>query len=167
MSADAAPNPSTPKGAPPPLDEANGLRLGPGVVLPRSAVRWKFARSGGPGGQNVNKVSSKAVLEVDWSDLAAVLSPGVLRRLRAKAKRYLAGEGDALRIRIPSESSRKQSDNRRVCEQKLAELVLASLTPPKVRKKTRPTLGSKKRRLEAKKQRGQVKRNRGRPSNDH
>ena len=59
----------------------NDIEIAPGIVLPSAAMRWSFARSSGPGGQNVNKVSSKAILRVGLDDLRAVLPPWAIERL--------------------------------------------------------------------------------------
>lgn len=162
----ASTSPTNPSPEPGEAPEPSGHRLAPGVVLGASCVRWRFARSGGPGGQNVNKVSSKASLEVAWPDLFAAMPPGAAQRLKGRAKAYLVGEDETLRLVITRDDSRKQSDNRRACLEALSAMVLASLVPPKVRKKTRPSRAAKKRRVDEKKQRGQVKARRKPPSGE-
>lgn len=144
---------------PPPDPSTDGrLRLAPGVWIARAALRFKAVRASGPGGQNVNKRSTRVELRVDLADLA--LGEAATKRLRRLAS-HLVTEGDELIL--TSEDQRSQKRNRDACEDKLRDLVLAARVRPKTRKATKPTLGSKRRRLEAKKQRGELKRRRKPP----
>jgi ribosome-associated protein len=118
----------------------------------REELRWQFARSGGPGGQNVNKVSTKALLR--WDPQAAALPPDVLARLRRLAGPWLTQEGEIL---ITSQRFRNRRMNIEDCLEKLRDLLLTAVQRPKPRHKTRPTRASKERRLAAKRQQSQRK----------
>ena len=134
------------------------LRITPSIVIPEDELQVAFARSGGPGGQNVNKVSSKA--ELRWT-------PGTSRALSAADRDYLltriasrlTTEGELI---VVSTKTRDQLRNREDAEAKLAELVAAALVRPKPRRATKPSRGAKERRLREKKVRGEIKRGRGR-----
>ena len=141
---------------------ANTFELAPGIVVPATALSFTFMRSSGPGGQNVNKVESKARLSVRLADLGYYMPNPVASRLERIAARYL----NSGCIVIESQSERSQLDNRRVCIERLAELVRRAQRPPKKRKPTRPTRASKERRIKAKKQRGEIKAKRGRVRRD-
>jgi ribosome-associated protein len=123
------------------------------VTIPDEELRWEYARSGGPGGQNVNKVASKATLR--WGAAAsAALSPDAKARLFAAHPSHLTADGEFL---VTSQEYRDQERNRQRCEEKLAAMVLAALTPPRPRKKTKPTKASQRRRLDDKKKQAQKK----------
>jgi ribosome-associated protein len=134
-------------------DSATGLDLPGGVSVDPSAVRFQFARSGGPGGQNVNKLNTKAELWVRLSGLNG-LSPSALLRLRHLAGRRLTAADE---IHITAETERSQESNRQAVGDKLRELILRAMVEPKRRRPTRPTAASKRRRLEAKRRRSETK----------
>ncbi len=132
------------------------------IAIPDAELEVSFARSGGPGGQNVNKVSSKAVLR--WrAEASTALPPDAKRRLLEAARSRLTQSGE---IVIACDETRDQHQNLSIAEERLCALVRASLVPPKKRRPTRPTRGSKERRLHAKRARAGTKRARGRVDDD-
>jgi ribosome-associated protein len=123
------------------------------IRIPDEEFSWSFARSGGPGGQNVNKVASKAVLR--WNVTASLSLPAdVKARLEQQQRNRITTEGDLL---VSSERYRDQERNREDCLEKLRQMVLQASRPPKVRKKTKPSRGAKERRLAAKRRRSATK----------
>ncbi len=135
----------------------NVIPIAPGVSVPERLLSFSFARSSGPGGQNVNKVSSKATLLVPLADLAPHLDGGTLFRLRQIAGRMITEDGW---LHITSDESRSQVANKKACIDKLRQLIIQAHARPKHRRKTKPSRGSKERRLESKKIRGDVKKRR-------
>ena len=136
------------------IEEAGGfLRLAPGVRVPESAVRTQTSRSSGPGGQNVNKVSSAVEI---WVPVSAVegLDEFAQARLRDLAGSRLTKEDE---VHLRAEDARSQRDNRETVLERFAELVRRAMVKPKRRKKTKPSRGSRERRIKAKKQRGETK----------
>lgn len=124
--------------------------------IPDEELEWSFTRSGGPGGQNVNKVSSRAVLR--WKLAENTSLPEEARmRLRGLERRRITTRGDLL---LTSQRFRDQERNRTDCLDRLREMVLRALIVPKLRKPTRPTQGSKRRRLADKRHRAQRKQGR-------
>jgi ribosome-associated protein len=147
------------------VDEAtpseSGIELAPGVRAPAAALRVQFSRSAGPGGQNVNKVNTKAAL---WLTLAAVtgLSAAASKRLIASAGRKITQAGE---LHLICETERTAEANRSQLFARLREMIIAAAVEPKRRRKTRPTRASKLRRLDAKRHRSSLKSNR-RPGED-
>ena len=133
------------------------LVVTPDVSIPDDEFEWKFIRSSGPGGQNVNKVASAVQLRFLLPRNVS-LPASARNRLRRLAGQRLIDDGSIL---ISARSERSQEQNRRDALERLAELIRAALIEPKIRKKTRPTLGSKERRIESKKRRGTTKQGRG------
>jgi ribosome-associated protein len=132
-----------------------GLRVAPGVVIPGAALRLSFVGSSGPGGQNVNKRATRAVLRVRVRDLPIPDDAGA--RLRTLGARYLTA-GDELVIAADEHRSRER--NRAGALARLADLVRRSLVRPRTRRATRPTRASRERRLVAKRRRAEIKRER-------
>jgi ribosome-associated protein len=129
------------------------------VHVPDGELTFTFARSGGPGGQNVNKVASKAILHWDLAGNTSLPSD-VRERLRTRQRGRITAEGHLV---IQSQRSRDQARNVEDCRAKLRAMVLQALEPPKRRKATRPTCGSKLRRLDTKRQQAQRKAGRRKP----
>lgn len=114
---------------------------------------WRFARSGGPGGQNVNKVASKATLIWPLTQSAQV-PEDVKRRLARQHPSYFTSEGV---LQVTSQRHRDQERNRTDCLDKLRAMLIHALHVPRVRKKTKPTRGSQRERLRVKKHRAAIK----------
>lgn len=135
-------NPKSAEQASPPPGE---IRLGVGVSIPESMLEFTFASSSGPGGQNVNRRSTKARLRVRVEDLP--LRPAAARRLATIAASFITDDGDLV---ITCDSTRSQRANRDECIERLKELVARAMVAPKPRKKTKPSRGAIERRLKAK-----------------
>ena len=128
------------------------------VVIPGVELSWTAARASGPGGQTVNKVSSKVELRF-MLDESRALAPDVKARLRALAGKRVDSEGQ---LRIVSQRTRDQAKNLQDAREKLVELIAAALIVPRTRKPTKPTRGSQRRRVEAKRRDSNTKRLRSR-----
>ena len=137
---------------------ADPIDVAPGVRIPSTALLMRAVRASGPGGQNVNKVSSRVELMVD---LAAVegLDEGARARLAALAERHLDAEG---RLRVTAQESRDQSRNLEAAREKVRELVEKALVVPKRRRPTRPHRGAREARIRVKKIVSRTKRQRAR-----
>ena len=134
------------------------LIAGP-VEIPLSEIQVSFARSSGPGGQNVNKLETKVILR--WRPReSSALDADQLARIEAKFASRLTFEGDLL---VTSERHRRQEQNRSDALERLAGLVADALKVEKPRKPTRPTRASQERRIADKKRRGETKRLRREP----
>ncbi|QEL13825.1 alternative ribosome rescue aminoacyl-tRNA hydrolase ArfB [Limnoglobus roseus] len=132
------------------------FEITPTIQIPHEEFEWSYARSGGPGGQNVNKVSSKAVLR--WPMAASEhLTPVVKDRVRELFPSRVTTEGELV---ISSQEYRDQERNREACLEKLADLIRQAAKRPTIRRATKPSKGSKMRRLEEKKRQSSRKTNR-------
>ena len=130
-----------------------GVEVAPGVIAPHDALRMQFSRSGGPGGQNVNKLSTRAELWLQLSGLRGI-SGSAIERLKVLAGRRLTAAGE---IHLVSESERGQEGNRAAVMQRLREMIVQARVEPKIRRKTKPSRSSKAKRLATKKRRGTIK----------
>ena len=139
--------------APPPTD---ALQVAPNLVIPRGELTFKATRSGGAGGQNVNKVASR--IELTWnparSAAVAALDEATRAHLMSRLAARLDGDGD---LRVVSSEMRSQLQNRTRAEERLAELLRKALAVPKRRRPTKPSKAAKRKRLEEKKRNSEKK----------
>jgi ribosome-associated protein len=144
---DVSPNPTPPAGA---------IQISPTIWVPESGIRIQFARSGGPGGQHVNKVNTKAELWVSVGTIVGIM-PDAIGRLRRLAGRRLTAADE---IHLIAEASRSQETNRADAIERFVDLVKTALIAPKPRRRTKPSKAARQRRIDSKKRRGQTKANR-------
>jgi ribosome-associated protein len=138
------------------------IRVTASIVLDESELIERFVRASGPGGQNVNKVSSAVELRFDVARSPGLSEP-VRQRLAKLAGRRLTQDGVLV---LSADRFRTQERNREDARERLFALLREAAVPPKPRRKTRPTLASKKRRVEGKVKRGGVKQMRQKPGEE-
>ncbi|MEN0020558.1 MAG: alternative ribosome rescue aminoacyl-tRNA hydrolase ArfB [Planctomycetota bacterium] len=129
-----------------------------GLTVPATSLSFTYAASTGPGGQNVNKRATKAVLRVELRELG--LRRDHLARLRAAAARWLSADRATLVLHADEHRSRER--NRRECLERLAEAIVSTAEAPKPRRATKPSRRARQRRLESKQRRSDLKQRRRR-----
>lgn len=144
------------------MDEREGLRIAARIVIPLREVELRYARSGGPGGQNVNKVASKAVLRFDLRASPSLPEPARQRALSRLASR-LTRAGTLV---LSSDAYRDQPRNRSAVLARLRALLAEAVRQPTRRRPTVPGAAARERRLTAKHLRSRRKRDRARPGED-
>ena len=127
------------------------------IIIDERELHWDFVRSSGPGGQNVNKVSTAVILRFNAAQSPA-LTPGIRDRLGRIAGRRMTSDGVLV---IKAARFRSQSQNRDDALDRLRDLIQRAAVPPKKRRKTRPTRASVEKRLSTKQHRSRIKRQRG------
>ncbi|TFV65673.1 UNVERIFIED_ORG: aminoacyl-tRNA hydrolase [Bacillus sp. AZ43] len=141
---------------PTPDDASGDLPVTGSLMVPASALSWRFSRSSGPGGQGVNTADSRVELSVAPLEL-----PGLTDSQRARLAARLGGRLVDGVLTIAASEHRQQLRNRQAARERLAAVLRAALAPPPpARRRTKPTKGSQERRIQAKKQRGQLKKQR-------
>lgn len=138
------------------------VRPGPGaprgLTVPAAELVEQFSRASGPGGQGVNTTDSRVQLSLDLDTTSALSDTQ-----RARALEHLADRTTGTVLTIDAAEHRSQHRNRTAARQRLAALLREAVVPPVVRRPTRPTKASRRRRLEAKRRRSETKRNRRPP----
>ncbi len=134
------------------------IELAPGLTVDEKDLTWKFVRASGPGGQNVNKVSSAVELRIDLARIVGLPADALTRLVRLAGHRL--NQDDVLIIQ--AQRFRSQERNRADALERLSALLQQAMVRPKTRRATRPTKGSKERRLKGKTERSRTKSMRGR-----
>ncbi len=131
-----------------------GIEIAPNVRVDSADLRFQFSRGSGPGGQNVNKVNTKAELRIALPTLASQLTGNAMQRLRLAAGSKITSRDELLLV---SDEHRSQEQNRQETLARLRDLLIGAMREPKRRKKTKPSRGARERRLDGKRIRSKVK----------
>jgi ribosome-associated protein len=148
MSADPSPRPSALES-----NRSGTVQLGAGVTIPAARLHYAFSRSGGPGGQAVNKLSTRAELRVAVKDIDGLTEHAAARLRRLAGRRLTQND----QIVLHAQTSRSQLDNKVECLARLRAMVEQALIVPKVRKKRKPTRSMVERRLVSKRRASEKK----------
>lgn len=135
------------------------MKLGPTLALPLSELDFSFTRSGGPGGQHVNRNETKVELRWDITN-SATLNDHQRRLIQERLPQYITKDGI---LRLVSNETRSQHRNRQAVMQRLQNLVTEALRPRRKRRPTRPSAGVRARRIEQKRRRSEKKKRRRKP----
>jgi ribosome-associated protein len=138
------------------------IRINDQLEVPRGEIGFRYSRSSGPGGQNVNKVATKVTILFSVID-STVLSEAQRARIMDRLGSRISKDGT---LHVTSERHRTRSANQREAVRRFAELLAAALIPPKARRRTRVPTREKRRRLESKRRRSEKKRLRNKPTLD-
>ncbi len=136
-----------------PPELPNGTELAPGVFAPDGSLRLQAARAQGPGGQNVNKVNTRMELWLDLRQIVGLRETAIARLAHLAGKRLTQ---DGL-LHLSASEHRSQESNRQALFDRLRLMIQTARVEPKIRRKTKPSYGSKQRRLEQKNRRGEIK----------
>ena len=132
------------------------LKITKNLVIPSNEIKWRFSRSSGPGGQNVNKIQSRVEIIFDLED-SKVLNDNQKEILKRNLKNKLVNNS----LRLAVQEHRNQLLNSQLALMKFSSIIKNALNKPfKLRKSTQPTKASKKKRVEIKKKRGELKKSR-------
>jgi len=145
------------------MDEFDGIQVRPGLIIPENELVFTTIRASGPGGQNINKRSTKVRLKW-WPASSTAAREGLLPaqwlRLLTRSSAARADDGA---VQVTSQAHRTQEANKDECRRKLASLIRSWIATPKKRVRTKPTRASRDRRIKEKKRRGDIKKQRREP----
>ncbi|MEN1679645.1 MAG: alternative ribosome rescue aminoacyl-tRNA hydrolase ArfB [Planctomycetota bacterium] len=138
---------------------ANALIVTGQIVIPAAELELAFARSSGPGGQNVNKVNSKAQLRWRFRESTA-LPLAIRRRFQERFASRITASGEVV---VSSDTHREQARNTRECYDRLRAMIASTVAAPAIRRRTKPSRGAIENRLQSKRRQSQKKQNRRPP----